>query len=116
MTNYRGSETLQKYFSGDKIYFVFPRWKKFVASRYPNFRLFQNVYAENVRQLTKNSSLHATQKPKRLYVSKNFIPTPGSISPPIRQDLVEDLPPLAVQFIDTHLHVTSRKQGSFSKA
>ena len=62
------------------------------------------------KQFARNSE---TQAP---FWSKNFIPTPGSISSPIRQDLVEDLSPLAVKFIDTNFHVTSRKQGSFSKA
>ena len=49
MSNHRGPETLKKYFPEDKIYFFFPRWKKFVAARHPNFKLFQKLYADHVR-------------------------------------------------------------------
>ena len=35
-------------FSTKEIYFFFPR-KKFVAARYPNLKLFQNVFADHAR-------------------------------------------------------------------
>ena len=74
MSNYRGPETLQKYFPGAKCIFqFFPRRKKFVKARYLNLSFYAdhatdaNKLQESLVIITsrKQNSLQATQKIKR---------------------------------------------------
>ena len=43
---YSGPEALQKYFPGANFFFL--QWKKFVAARHPNLKLFQSFYVREV--------------------------------------------------------------------
>ena len=59
-------------FSRNGIYFFSSRRKKFVAARYPNLKLFQSFYADNLIEGYQTTRMSPERKQNSLHASQNL--------------------------------------------
>ena len=84
---------------------------KFAFSFSNNRFFFQNNFTE----LAESNVVYKQRRNSSAILKQKFSPCPDSIKSSSRQNLVKDQHTPTTPFIDTHLHMTSCNQGSFSK-